>query len=1062
MRRYLRNDQSLNKKAEFKAALSEYVYLQHAEEVPTQQMTSPHYYLPVHGVFKQSSTTTKVRPVFDASAPSSSGTSLNDTLQQGPNLYPLLSDILLRFRTHTIGFSADISKMFREVKLHPEEKDYHRFLWRDDHGTIKDLRMNRLTFGVRCSPYVATQVIRHLAETHAESHPTASKAILNSFYVDDYLSGASTVAEAVRIRTELCDLLNIAGMTLRKWRSSNDSFKSTIPTDIIETENLLIAPTDKPIKALGLHWDVSSDNFTIATPKVSADQCVTKRTIASNLGKVYDVLGFFSPVTIVGKVLLRRLWQLQLGWDATPPDQVIDSWKQWLAQMDTITSHPIPRRYSSKSDVVSQSLHGFADASQEAYGAVVYLKLTHSNGMSTTSIIISKARVIPLKGLTIPRAELTAAYMLAKLLNYCSKLLDIQSIIAWSDSSIVLCWLRKSPNALNAFVANRVQNINQLIPNAQWRHVSSAFNPADMLSRGIPADVLVKSDLWWEGPPWIKQPQQLWPTPQFQLPENIPEIKVAILSAPASTNRKLWDDFSSFDHMIRVVSWCKRFINNSRLSAEQRRKTSHLQTEEVNTTKNQLFSLEQMEYFPEAFKAVERDTPLPKGHALRKYQITRDNAGPLLLSTRIRDFRDSRQPLKLIALSLRSSLTKLLLSSLHIRYLHPGVNTLLSIINNNYHIPGLKNYLKGLSRQCPRCQRAYDRGVHQTMGLLPSVRTTPAPPFSFTGVDFAGPFITRRGHTRKPVMVKSYACIFICLTTKAVHIELCLDLTTEEFMAALRRFCSRRGTPSEIFSDNGTNFVGANNKFQRIRQLLLSSKGAISHFTSINNLKWNFIPPRTPHMGGLWEAAVKNMKRLMRKLIQSHLLRTDELSSILVEIEAVLNSRPITPLESTDPDDLALTPGHFLIGRPMVAPPTLQASQSKLSTLRRWQLTQRLSQEFWHQWKTSYLQSLQQRHVWNKRPRQFKTGDVVFLREDSLSYRQWPLARITRTLPGDDGITRVVEVLCNGRKLQRATVHLIPFMEDAKPSNPSPPPVCSGRSTTVEDQTSQPQENNLQ
>ncbi len=342
----------------------------------------------------------------------------------------------------------------------------------------------------------------------------------------------------------------------------------------------------------------------------------------------------------MGKVLLRRLWQLQLGWDATPTDQVIDSWKQWLAQMDTITSHPIPCRYSSKSDVVSQSLHGFANASQEAYGAVVYLKLTHSNGMSATSIIISKARVIPIKGLTIPRAELTAAYMLAKLLNYCSKLLDIQSIIAWSDSSIVLCWLRKSPNALNTFVANRVQNINQLIPNAQWRHVSSAFNPADMLSRGIPADVLVKSDLWLEGPPWIKQPQQLWPTPQFQLPENIPEIKVAILSAPASTNRKLWDDFSSFDHMIRVVSWCKRFIDNSKLSAEQRRKTSHLQTEEVNTTKNQLFSLEQMEYFPEAFKAVEWDTPLPKGHALRKYQITRDNAGPLLLSTRIRDFRD--------------------------------------------------------------------------------------------------------------------------------------------------------------------------------------------------------------------------------------------------------------------------------------------------------------------------------------------------------------------------------------------------------------------------------------
>ena len=220
--------------------------------------------------------------------------------------------------------------------------------------------------------------------------------------------------------------------------------------------------------------------------------------------------------------------------------------------------------------------------------------------------------------------------------------------------------------------------------------------------------------------------------------------------------------------------------------------------------------------------------------------------------------------MKLIALSLRSSLTRLLVSSLHRRYLHPGIHTLLSIINNTYHIPALKNYLKGLSRQCPQCQRAYDRGVHQTMGLLPAVRTTPAPPFTTTGVDFAGPFITRRGHTHKPVMVKAYVCLFICLTTKAIHIELCLDLTSEEFMAALRRFCARLGTPSEIYSDNGSNFVGAHHEFEHIRQVLQSSKSSISHFASDSNLQWKFIPPRTPHMGGLWESAVKSMKRLMR------------------------------------------------------------------------------------------------------------------------------------------------------------------------------------------------------
>jgi len=273
------------------------------------------------------------------------------------------------------------------------------------------------------------------------------------------------------------------------------------PSDLAETKNLLISPSDKPIKALGLHWDVTQDNFTIATPQVTAEQIVTKRTIASNLGKVYDVLGFFSPTTILGKIILRKLWQLQLGWDATPPTPIVESWQQWLAQLETINSHLIPRKYSTKTDIVERSLHGFSDASQEAYGAVIYLRMTHSDGTAVTAIVMSKARVIPLKGLTISRAELTAAYMMAKLLKYCSNLLDIQNLNAWSDSSIVLCWLRKAPNSLKTFVANRVQKINSIIPNAQWRHVPSAFNPADLLSRGISANALIKSGLWWEGPP---------------------------------------------------------------------------------------------------------------------------------------------------------------------------------------------------------------------------------------------------------------------------------------------------------------------------------------------------------------------------------------------------------------------------------------------------------------------------------------------------------------------------------------------------------------------------------
>jgi len=202
VQRFLSNENSLKRKGkleEFNKALQEYLTLGHAEVVPSNELHLDHYYLPIHGVFKDSSTTTKVRPVFDASARTSTGASLNDTLERGPNLYPLLTDILLRFQNHAIAYSADISKMFLEIKLQPQERDLHRFLNRNQAGKLVDCRMTRVTFGVRCSPFLATQVIRDLAVNHSESHPEASRTILESFYVDDYISGSSTLEEAIHL-----------------------------------------------------------------------------------------------------------------------------------------------------------------------------------------------------------------------------------------------------------------------------------------------------------------------------------------------------------------------------------------------------------------------------------------------------------------------------------------------------------------------------------------------------------------------------------------------------------------------------------------------------------------------------------------------------------------------------------------------------------------------------------------------------------------------------------------------------------------------------------------------
>ena len=239
------------------------------------------------------------------------------------------------------------------------------------------------------------------------------------------------------------------------------------------------------------------------------------------------------------------------------------------------------------------------------------------------------------------------------------------------------------------------------------------------------------------------------------------------------------------------------------------------------------------------------------------------------------------------------------------------------------------------------------------MGLLPASRTTPSPPFYVTGIDFAGPLQIKLGHTRRPVIRKAYVCAFICFATKAVHFEPCSDLSTLEFMAALSRFRARRGTPKHIHSDNGTNFQGSRNEIKELQKLMTSTdtQEALSHFDPASNVQWHFIPPRAPHFGGLWEAGVKV---LLKKIVGPHILTFQELNTVLTEAEATLNSRPLTPLSSTDvDDDLALTAGHFLIRRPLKAPTTEDCDPScKISTLRRWNLVQRLQQDLWVTWST--------------------------------------------------------------------------------------------------------------
>ena len=380
----------------------------------------------------------------------------------------------------------------------------------------------------------------------------------------------------------------------------------------------------------------------------------------------------------------------------------------------------------------------------------------------------------------------------------------------------------------------------------------------------------------------------------------------------------------------------------------------------------------------------------------------------------------------------------------------------MGLLSLEYHILGAKHLVKEVSKSCVTCQKSYARTTDQLMGQIPPVRATPAPAFTSTGADFAGPFTLRKGHTRKLVWVKGYICIFVCLTTKSVHIELVIDLSTDSFISSLKRFVSRRGLPSVIMSDNRTNFVGARRQLEEAYQWLnIQETGeTLSQYLSMQRIQWLHTPARSPHFGGIWEAGVKQMKILLHKSLGTQRLTCEEMYTVLTEVEAVLNSRPLTPIDSAPLDGASvLTPGHFLVGRSLKALPEAPNTMTNISSLKRWNLWQALTQQLWEQWSQDYLRQMQQFHRWKHPKRSVRVGDIVLLKDSELFTRSWPLARVTEVHKGSDGLVRVVTLRTEKGLYKRSVHRLVPLLQEEDAAAIPPPRRMFGSRTSTRERT---------
>lgn len=316
----------------------------------------------------------------------------------------------------------------------------------------------------------------------------------------------------------------------------------------------------------------------------------------------------------------------------------------------------------------------------------------------------------------------------------------------------------------------------------------------------------------------------------------------------------------------------------------------------------------------------------------------------------------------------------------HEKLFHVGAQTMLNSIREEFWPIFAKSRVKKVLRNYIKCRKSQPKTNWQVMGELPLARVNINKPFYNSGVDYCGPFYVRDRVRRNSKRYKVYVAIFVCMATKAVHIELVEDLTTESFLAALKRFTARRGRVKSMYSDNGRNFVGADHVLQTLQNE--DFKRAIQEFATNESIEWHFIPPRSPHYGGLWESAVRSMKLHLKRTISEACLTVGEMTTILTQVEAILNSRPLTPISENPTDLRALTPGHFLIGESLQAFPEENLQAIPVNRLSRWQLVEQIRQRLWSRWQKEYLLTCQQRSKWKTdNGRKLEVGQLVLLKK---------------------------------------------------------------------------------
>ncbi|XP_050309972.1 uncharacterized protein LOC126745954 [Anthonomus grandis grandis] len=965
------------------------------EEVSDTNPNTEAHYLPHRPVVKVSSTT-KIRPVFDASAKERAKPSLNQCLEKGLNLIEEIPNILLRFRANKIGVISDIKKAFLQISLNEADRDYLRFLWVCRDGSQKIFRHRRVVFGINSSPFLLGATLEyHLNKKLQETYALETvQRLLKGFYVDNCVTSVDSM-DTLRTFIEEASLIMADGaFELRGWEYTGqmqvDAYKGS--------------------SVLGMRWDTAKDTLGVKIDLERPDELlsrpVTKRFMLSLTQRVFDPIGFTCPATLYPKILLQQTWEKSMGWDIPVEEEMAHNFRLWIKELPFLMEIKIPR-WVECDDARQLSIHTFCDASKSAFSAAVFLRGIGHNGRVFVHLLTAKSRVAPLKKLSIPRLELMAAVIGVRLFNSVKRNLKINAeAFFWTDSSTTLFWIQHEEEWAT-FVWNRVEEIRK---STAVKDVPGVSNPADLPSRGCSAGKLLKSK-WWEGPEWLYKDVAEWPTENFDLieAEISQERKRKLITSLVNKETELavtmntedWhlNYFSKYTKTIRMQAWIHRFLHN--IKNRNSKREGPITAEEFILAEQQVLKVTQRDSFKEV-----------NDKHLSSLDVFKDEHGLLRLRSRISNRKDLELFRHPIVLPNKHPVITQLISQEHSKACHVGVQGLTSLLREKFWILGSRRAIKAVISKCAVCRRHNSKPFYEGAPPLPSDRVRDAAPFEVSGVDMTGPLYIKTGE-------KVWICIFTCAIYRAVHLELCMSLSVASFMQALRRFIARRGRPKTIYSDNGTNFVGTDNMFSRVNFREIVEK------SGVERIKWRFNPPTGSWWGGFWERLIGILKPLLRKVLGRASLSYEDLSTLICDCEAIINSRPIT-FVSNDPEDLTpLTPMMFLRDLTEGVVPDFDEADRK-TLCRKIIYKAKLREDLQKRFRSEYLGQLQ--FLQKRRGgRQIAVGEVVLIGNDQDKRINWPMGRVSEVIHGKDNRVRLVKVISRKGQYLRPIQRLYPL-----------------------------------